>query len=82
MVEHPLERLQNSICRFIAPSAVMVDIQALSTQIELRRRALKDIEIIRCRLRLPQGCAITGLPRRKRGCLARRPHSAKVRRGR
>ncbi len=47
----PLCRLQESVSRFVVPSAALGDIQTLKLQIELRRRALRDIEIIRSRLR-------------------------------
>lgn len=68
MIEYPLERLQDSISRFVVPSAELSDIQALRAQIELRRRALMDIQVIRTRLRLWDGRAGIRLPgRRKRG---------------
>jgi hypothetical protein len=43
-------RLQDCINRFVVPSAALRDVRALKAQIELRRRALRDIEVIRCRL--------------------------------
>jgi hypothetical protein len=51
-VESPLCRLQLSLSEFIDPSATPWDICALQAQIELRQRALTDIELIRRRLRL------------------------------
>lgn len=42
MIEYPLERLKDSIGRFIVPSAALLDIQALRAQIELRRLALTN----------------------------------------
>lgn len=50
-IESPLCRLQNNVSRFVIPSAALRDIRTLKVQIELRRRALRDIEVIRCRLR-------------------------------
>ena len=47
IVDYPLSRLESSIRRFIVPSAALTDVQALKEQIELRRRALSDIEAIR-----------------------------------
>ena len=43
-------RLQDCIDRFVVPSAALRDVRTLKAQIELRRRALRDIEVIRCRL--------------------------------
>lgn len=71
MIEYPLERLQDSVGRFAAPSTVLSDIRALSFQIELRRRALKDIGIISCRLRLWGGRKAVGQPRLKKSSPAR-----------
>ena len=50
-IESPLCRLQDNISRFVIPSAVLRDIHTLKALIELRRRALRDIEVIRCRLK-------------------------------
>jgi hypothetical protein len=66
LIECALGRLQDSIGRFIIPSAALSDVQALKAQIELRRSALRDIEIIRTRLRLSRTRATTGLARRKK----------------
>ena len=51
LIESSLCRLQLSVGGFVAPSAAMRDVLALKAQIELRRQALRDIEIIRSRLR-------------------------------
>jgi hypothetical protein len=51
LIESSLCRLQANVSRFVLPSAAMRNVHALKAQIELRRRALKDIETIRCRLR-------------------------------
>ena len=50
-IESSLYRLQENVRRFVIPSAALCDVGALEAQIELRQRALTDIEIIRCRLR-------------------------------
>jgi hypothetical protein len=65
LVEHPLGRLQGSMGQFIVPSAAARDVRVLRAQIELRRHALKDIEIIRSRLRLSLGCGLKRAQRRK-----------------
>lgn len=44
-------RLRDSVSRFIRPSAALLDIRALKIQIELRRQALREIEVIRRQLR-------------------------------
>lgn len=83
MIEYPLERLQDSISRFIVPAAALSDIQALRAQIELRRRALRDIEIIRYRLRLWEGDRTAiGLPRRRKGGPTHQASLSRLRRGR
>lgn len=80
MIEYPLERLQDSVRRFVVPSTALSDIQALRLQIELRRRALRDIEVIRSRLRLWDGRRAVGLPgQRKSG---RQSLKSRLRRGR
>jgi hypothetical protein len=61
-VESPLCRLQLSLSEFIDPSATPWDISALQAQIELRQRALTDIELIRRRLRLVMSCEKPRLP--------------------
>jgi hypothetical protein len=50
-VESSLCRLQDSVSCFVVPSAALRDVRTLEAQIELRRRALRDIEVIRRRLR-------------------------------
>jgi hypothetical protein len=50
IVETSLRRLQGSLRGFVAPSTAFRDVDELRAQIELRRRALRDIEIIRNRL--------------------------------
>jgi hypothetical protein len=66
LVGSPLCRLQDSVNRFVVPSAALRDIRLLEAQIELRRRALRDIEVIRCRLRPFLRCKTKRLRRRLR----------------
>lgn len=49
-VEASLRRLQDNFSGFVAASTPLRDVNALKTQIELRRRALQDIAVIRSRL--------------------------------
>jgi hypothetical protein len=73
LIEYALGRLQNSISQLIVPSAALSDVQALKVQIELRRRALRDIEIIQVRLRLSKGGGTKSVPRRRNGGRTGRP---------
>jgi hypothetical protein len=73
LIEYALGRLQNSISQLIVPSAALSDVQALKVQIELRRRALRDIEIIQVRLRLSKGGGTKSVPRRRKGGRTGRP---------
>jgi len=50
-VESSLCRLHDNVSLFIVPGAALWDVSALKAQIELRQRVLKEIEVIRCRLR-------------------------------
>jgi hypothetical protein len=50
-IEYSLYHLQDCVNGFILPSTAVRDIRILRAQIELRRLALKEIEVIRCRLR-------------------------------
>jgi hypothetical protein len=83
LIEFPLRRLQDTIARFEAPSLAFRDMAALKLQIELRRCALRDLEIIRFRLRStggPQPTAPLVQTRRKkvhqpRSRLTRSAHS-------
>jgi hypothetical protein len=61
-VEYPLCRLQLSMSEFIDPSATPWEVDTLQAQIELRQRALTDIEVIRRRLRLFMSCEKPKLP--------------------
>lgn len=81
IIDCPLVRLQAAISRFIVPSAALTDIQALKLQIQLRRLALRDIAVISSRLQRADGRISGGLPTKKGG-LARRSYSPRVRRRR
>ena len=72
-IESSLCRLQNSVGRFVVPSVVLQSARALKAQIELRQRALRDIEVIRSRLRPFMPCEGKGLQRRLRTGGASRP---------
>jgi hypothetical protein len=50
-IESALCHLRDAVSRFVVPSAELCDIRTLKAQIELRQIALKNIEVIRCRLR-------------------------------
>jgi hypothetical protein len=66
LIGSSLWRLQDSVSRFVVPSAALRDVRVLKAQIELRRRALRDIEVIRCRLRPFMRCESKRLYRRLR----------------
>ena len=65
-IRSSLWRLQDSVSRFVVPSAALRDVRALKAQIEVRQRALRDIEAIRCRLRPFMRCENKRLYRRLR----------------
>lgn len=72
LVETSLSRLHLCVDRFVVLSEVMRDVRALQAQIELRRRALRDIEVISCRLRPFIRCKKKMLHRRfRRGRVSR-----------
>ena len=72
LVESSLYRLQDSVNRFVVPSAALRDVRALKAQIELRGRALREIEVICCRLRPLMRCESKRLRHRPRNRLGRR----------
>jgi hypothetical protein len=72
LIGSSLWRLQDSVSRFVVPSAALRDVRVLKAQIELRRRALRDIEVIRCRLRPFMRCESKRLRHRPRNRLGRR----------
>jgi hypothetical protein len=55
-IESSLCRLKQNVGRFVVPSTALWDVPALKAQIELRQRALSDIEVIRRRLRPFKRC--------------------------
>lgn len=74
-VEASLRRLQNNVSGFLAPSTPLRDVNALKAQIELRRRALRDIELIRGRLGTHLRCEKKPPGRRLRSRAIGRPPS-------
>ena len=65
-VDASLFRLQQTFTQLVRPSSEQLDIGSLKLQIELRRRALKDIDAILCRFRPFHHSAAGGpYPRRK-----------------
>jgi hypothetical protein len=50
-VESSLRRLKANVDHFVIPSVALRNIRVLEAQIEFRRQALKEIEVIRCQLR-------------------------------
>jgi hypothetical protein len=78
LVQYALGRLQKSVSQFIVPSGALSDVQALEVQIELRLRALRDIEIIHARLRQSKGYNVRGVPRRRKGGRGRGAYSRRV----
>jgi hypothetical protein len=82
-VESPLCRLQLCFSKFIDPSATLWDVAALRAQIELRRRALIEIELIRRRLRPFMACEKKGLagprPRKRRASRSHLVNSCRAR---
>ena len=65
-VESSLCRLQDSVDRFVVPSAALRDVRTLKAQIELRGRALREIEVICFRLRPFMRCESKRLRHRQR----------------
>jgi len=74
LIEYALGRLRISVGRFVVPSPELSDVQALKNQIELRRRALRDLEIIHAHLWFSKGGGMKGLPRRRKRGGTRQPH--------
>jgi hypothetical protein len=84
-IESSLCRLQLSVGGFVVPSAALRDVRVLKAQIELRRRALRDMEVIRCRLRPFMRCKKKLLRRRldhRQVCRSRLADSYRVGRAR
>ena len=66
LIGSSIDRLHDNLRKFISPPTARQDIELLKTQIELRRLALRDIEIIRFRLRPFIGRRCEGRQRRLR----------------
>jgi hypothetical protein len=80
LIERSIDRLYDNVSRFIDPSsAALRDIELLKAQIELRRLALRDIEVIRYGLRPLIGGRTT---ERQRKQLIRRVSRARLDAGR
>lgn len=71
-IDSSLCRLQDSVSRFVGPSTELWDVGAIKAQIELRQRALMDIEVIRGRLRPFMQSGSHRLHRRLQGRQGRR----------
>jgi len=71
-IESSLCRLQKYVSRFVVPSAALWDVPSLKAQIELRQRALTDIEIIRRQLRPVMRCESRQQYRKSRELRGRR----------
>jgi hypothetical protein len=50
-IESSLSRLKDRVNRFVLPSVALRNVSVLEAQIEFRREALREIEVIRCELR-------------------------------
>jgi hypothetical protein len=50
-VESSLRRLKDNVDHFVIPSIALRNVSMLEAQIEFRRQALREIEVIRCHLR-------------------------------
>jgi hypothetical protein len=50
-IESSLSRLKDSVVHFVIPSIARRNVRVLEAQIEFRRQALREIEVIRCQLR-------------------------------
>jgi hypothetical protein len=74
-IESSLFRLKENVSRFVVPSTALWDVPVLKAQIELRQRALTDMEIIRRRLRPFLHCEG---PRRSRTSRERRSARSRI----
>jgi len=64
-IESSLRRLKDSVNHFVIPAIALRNVRVLEAQIEFRRRALREIEVIRCQLRPFMRREIPGLHRRR-----------------
>jgi hypothetical protein len=68
-IESSLGRLRDSVNHFVVPSVALRNIRMLEAQIEFRRQALREIEVIRCQLRPFMRRENKSLQRRRRNRL-------------
>jgi len=50
-IESSLRRLKDNVNHFVVPAAAQRNVRVLEAQIEFRRKALREIEVIRSQLR-------------------------------
>ena len=65
-IESSLGRLKDSVNHFVIPSVALRNVRMLEAQIEFRRQALREIEVIRCQLRPFMRRESKSLQRRRR----------------
>ena len=65
-IESSLSRLKDSVEHFVLPSTVRRNVRVLEAQIEFRRQALREIDVIRCQLRPFKRRETRNLERRRR----------------
>jgi hypothetical protein len=65
-IEPSLSRLKESVEHFVIPSIARRNVRVLEAQIEFRRQALREIEVIRCQLRPFRRHESRSLERRRR----------------
>ena len=64
-IESSLRRLKDRVNHFVIPSIARRNVRLLEAQIEFRRQALREIEVIRFQLRPFGRREIAGLHRRR-----------------
>jgi len=65
-IESSLRRLKDNVDNFVIPSVALRNVRVLEAQIEYRRQALREIEVIRCQLRPFMRRESKSLQRRRR----------------
>jgi hypothetical protein len=65
-IESSLSRLKDSVEHLFLPSTVRRNVRVLEAQIEFRRQALREIDVIRCQLRPFRRHETRSLERRRR----------------
>jgi len=66
-IESSLRRLKDNVNHFVIPAVALRNVSVLEAQIEFRRQALKEIEVIRGQLRPFMRRESKSLQRRSRG---------------